>query len=384
MPGMQTITAATIAGAMSFGMALALFGRLKLIVAQSVPAGDISLRRWLLALNVSLIPLMMLSGILLDIYGARALLVAGSVMLAVALVIGRPTATPPHTLTAMLLAGFGASAVGAASIVLMPHAFFVSEETSAGLNLGFVFIALGALLASVLADILLKTLQLRRSLAVCALLALTPAFLGVLPGATWRMDEYPAHLSTLFAEPACWLAALSFFFYVPLEASIGLWTFTLLAERGRDEREATGLLSGFWTALLASRLLAALLRHTVFYSEWWDRGLIVAAPLLAAVLLGNLAGAGQQGRPRGGLLLLGLLLGPVVPTLLSVIFQEGPDVKGTAFGVMFAAGSLGSVLLAPLLKAPSTVRRPLSALRLPIFLALLVTASALVLGLVVL
>jgi fucose permease len=375
------MTAAAIGGALVFGMTLALFGRLKLAMTHTVPDEDRSLRRWLLTLNVSLVPLMLLSGVLLDTYGARPLLVAGSVMLAVALVLLRPKAAYPHTLAAMLLAGFGASAVGAASIVLMPDAFFVAEETSAGLNLGFVFIALGALVASVLADILMKTIQLRRTLAVCALLALTPALLGVLPSAGWRRDEHPANLSTVLAELDCWLAALAFFFYVPLEASISSWTYSLLAERGQDQREAAGLLSGFWTAFLASRLLAALLQHTFFYSEWWGRGLIVAAPLLAAVLLGNLAGAGQQGRPRGGLVLLGLLLGPVLPTLLSVIFQAAPEAKGTAFGMVFAAGTLGSVLLAALIRPPSAVRHPLSALRLPIFLALLVTASALVLGL---
>jgi fucose permease len=381
MHGMQTMTAATIGGGLSFGMALALFGRLKLAVAQAVPTKDNSLHRWFLALNVSLVPLMLLSGVLLDTYGARPVLVAGSVMLALALVLLNHGMNNLQTLAAMLLAGFGASALGAASIVLMPHAFFVSEETSAGLNLGFVFITLGALLASELADILLATLQLRRTLAVFALLALVPALLSALPSTHWHLGEHPGNLSEMFTEPTCWLAALTLFFYVPLEAAISVWTFTLLAERGQDEREATGLLSGFWTAFMASRLLAALAQHNFFFSDWWDRGLVVAAPLVAAVLLGNLAGAGQRGRPRGGLILLGLLLGPVLPTLLSLIFQEVPDAKGTAFGLAFAAGSLGSVLLAPLMKTQLAARHPLSVLRLPIFLALLVTASALILGL---
>ncbi len=381
MSAMQTMTAATIGGALSFGMALALFGRLKLAVAQTVPAKDSSLRRWFLALNVSLVPLMLLSGFLLDTYGARPVLVAGSAALAVALVLLNHRMNYPQTLAAMLLAGFGASALGAASIVLMPHAFFVSEETSAGLNLGFVFITLGALLASVLVDILLAALQMRRTLAVFALLALMPAFLSVLPSTHWHSGEHPGNLSEIFTEPVCWLAALTLFFYVPLEAAISLWTFTLLAEREQDEREATGLLSGFWTAFMASRLLAALAQHEFFFSDWWDRGLVVAAPLVAAVLLGNLAGAGQRSRPRGGLILLGLLLGPVLPTLLSLMFQATQNTEGTAFGLAFAAGSLGSVLLAPLMKTQSASRHPLSVLRLPIFLALLVTASALILGL---
>lgn len=381
MSAMQTMTAATIGGALSFGMALALFGRLRLAVAQAVATKDNSLRRWFLALNVSLVPLMLLSGVLLDTYGARPVLVAGSAMLAVALVLVNHRMNSLQTLAAMLLACFGASALGVASIVLMPHAFFVSEETSAGLNLGFVFITLGALLASALADILLTTIQLRRTLAVFALLALMPAFLSVLPSTHWHVGEHPGSLSEMFAEPICWSGALALFFYVPLEAAISLWTFALLAERGQDEREATGLLSGFWMAFLASRLFAALAQHEFFFSAWWDRGLVVAAPLVAAVLLGNLAGAGQRGRPRGGLILLGLLLGPVLPTLLSLIFEAARDAEGTAFGLAFAAGSLGSVLLAPLMKTRSAARHPLSALRLPIFLALLVTASALILGL---
>jgi fucose permease len=371
MPGMQTMTAATIGGAMIFGMTLALLGRLKLARAQGVPEEDGSLRRWLLALDVSLIPLVLLSGVLLDIYGARPMLVAGSVMLAVALVLLKRRTTDPRTWAAMLLAGFGASALGTASIVLMPPAFFVSEETSAGLNLGFVFLALGALLGSVLADILLRTIGLRRMLAGFALLSLIPAFLGVLPSAHWQIAEHPGNPSALFAEPACWLAGLVLFFYVPLEAAISLWTFTLLAERSEENCEATGLLSGFWAAFMVSRLVAALAQHLDYLTEWWDRGLLVVAPLLAAVVLGNLAGAGQHGRPRGGLILLGLLLGPVLPTLLSLIFQATPEAQGTAYGLMFAAGSLGSILLAPF-----------RSLRVPIFLALLVTAIALVLGLV--
>lgn len=383
MPGIQTMTAATIGGALSFGMALALFSKLKLAVAQSIPAKDGSLRRWLLALNVSLVPLMLLSGVLLDSFGARPVLVAGSATLAVALVLFNPSASSPYRLVVMLLAGFGAASLATASTVLMPNAFFVSEETSAGLNLGFVFIALGSLLTSALADILLQTIQLRRTLAVFALLALIPAFLGALPGTHWHMGEHPGNPSALLADSAAWLAAaaLTFFFYAPLEAIISLWTFALLAERGQEEGEATGMLSGFWTAFMASRLLAALLQHTFFYSEWWDLSLVVLAPLLAAVLLGNLAGAGQRGRPRGGLILLGMLLGPVLPTLLSLIFQAAAGAKGTAFGVVFAAGSLGSVLSVPLIQLRFGARHPLSALRLPIFLALLVTASALVLGL---
>ncbi len=390
MCSVRMMTAATVGGALTFGMALALLGRLQLTVARRASAQDSALRHGLLALNIALVPLMLLSGVLLDIYGTRALLVAGSVMLAVALVglsLQLPSASVSSPRTGeigraaaaiMFLAGFGASALGTASIVLMPRALLVWGETAAALNLGFVFLALGALLTHTLADILLEKIQLRRSLAVFALLGLAPAFLGVLPDdllaagsqveGGWGGDGQPA---ALFAGPACWLAALVLFFYVPLEASISLWTFALLRERGKEEHAATSVLSGFWTAFVVSRLVAALLPQNFSFSRWaGERTAIVVLPILAAVLLGNLAGAGSRGRLRGGLVLLGLLLGPVLPTLLSVVFGTTPDAKGTAFGLLFAAGSLGSMILAPFLS-----------LRLPIFLALLVAAAALVLGL---
>jgi MFS family permease len=381
MTGMPMMTAATIGGALSFGMTLALLGRLKLAVARRVPAEDGAIRRWLLALNIALIPLVLLSGVLTDIYGARSILVAGSAMLAVALVSLSLRPIYPHAFASILLAGFGASALGTASTVLMPRVFFVTDETSAALNLGYVFIALGALLTPVLTDILLEKIELRRTLAVLALLSLIPAFLGVFPSSEhWQIAARPDTPSTLFAQPSTWSAALVLFFYGPLEAAISLWAFTLLAEREQDEREAAGLLSGFWAAFVASRLLVALAQHMDFLTEWWDRVLIVVPPLLAAVLLGNLAGASQRGRPRTGLILLGLLLGPVLPTLLGSVFRAAPGGQGTAYGLMFAAGSLGSILLAPFAKLRS--QPPLqTALRVPIFLALLVTATALVLGL---
>jgi MFS family permease len=79
--------------------------------------------------------------------------------------------------------------------------------------------------------------------------------------------------------------------------------------------------------------------------------------------------------------LLGVLLGPVLPTLLGVLFrQTAPAEQGLAYGLIFTAGSLGSLLLSPLIALRT--RPPLqAALRLPIFLALLLMAVALVLGL---
>jgi len=382
MSGMQMMTAATISGALVFGMTLALFGSLKLALARRLQPDDGQVRRMLLALNVALMPLMLLCGLLVDLHGARWVLMAGSLALAGGLgcLIARPTY--PHAFGAILLAGLGAAALSTASTVLMPRAFFSPAETSASLNLGYVFIALGALVTPVLTDILLRAFDLRRTLGLFALLALVPAGLALFPHAEhWRIADQSGDAAALLAEPSSWLAALVFFVYAPLEASISLWTFNLLSERGQDERQAGGLLSGFWAAFLASRLLVALGQHLDLMSESWDRWLVVVPPLLAAALIGNLVGASRRGQPRVGLILLGLLLGPVFPTLLGMIFRHvAAAEQGLAYGLVFAAGSLGSLLLSPL--AGFRTRQPLQTmLRMPIFLALLLTAMALMMGL---
>jgi fucose permease len=211
---------------------------------------------------------------------------------------------------------------------------------------------------------------------------LLPAILALFPGDEYWGSKAPSgDLPRLFAMPASWLAALVLFFYAPLEATISLWTFTLLAEKGQDQRQATSLVAGFWSAFMASRLLVALCQHMEWLTQGWDRGLIVVPPLLAAVILGHLAGASPRGQLRAGLILLGLLLGPVLPTLLGMVFRHiAPVEHGTAYGLVFAAGFLGSLLLAPFISL-RTVPPLQAALRLPIFLALLVTAVALVLGL---
>jgi fucose permease len=382
MSGLQTVTAVTISGALVFGMAMALFGVLKLALAQRLHMQDSQVRRMLLALNIALVPLVLLCGVLLDSYGARPILMAGSVALAVALFSLSVRPTYPHAFGAILLAGLGAAALSTAVTVLMPQAFFAPEEMSASLNLGYVFIALGALVTPVLTDLLLRRLGLRRTLAVYALMALVPAFLAVFAGGGYGQGgEHTGEASAFLAEPASWLAALVFFFYVPLEASISLWTFRLLSERGQDERQASSLVTGFWAAFLASRLLVALAQHIDYLSEAWDWVLVVLPPLLAAVLLGNLAGASHRGRPRAGLIGLGVLLGPVLPTLLGLLFRHvAPAEQGMAYGLVFAAGSLGSLLLSPLI-ALRAVQPRQTTLRLPIVLALLVAAAALVLGL---
>ena len=115
-----------------------------------------------------------------------------------------------------------------------------------------------------------------------------------------------------------------------------------------------------------------------------------ATALGVAIVLGNLAGTASAAAAWRGTLLLGFLLGPIFPTLVGILFErlafERPDQPairgfGTAYGTLFAVGSLGSLVLAPLIGARATRRSVQTALRIPMVIGIALWLAALVFAL---
>jgi fucose permease len=387
MFGLRPETAVTVSAAFVFGMVLALLGSLKLSLSKRLHLGEGRIGVLLSAFNFALMPMMLLTGLLIDRYGVRWVLIGASCMTAVAVVSLGVNPTYRRAVVGVLLAGLGSAGLSTASIVLMPKAFYSMREASAAQNLGNVFFALGALVTPVLTDLLLRTFEFRRCVAVIATLCLVPALLAsITDRAALELTPAPANLDRLFVDKALWLAAVVFFLYAPLEAAVNVWTTTYLTDLGQSERKAAWVLTGFWAAFLASRLVAALaLHHWPGLGRGWDFVLLVLPALLVAVVLGNLAGTASGAAAGRGTLLLGFLLGPIFPTLVGALFQRLNDEKvygfGTAYGALFAVGSLGSLVLAPLIGARATRRSVQTALRIPMVIAIGLTLAALVFAL---
>ena len=385
---MSSVMLVTISAAFVFGMVLALLGSLKLSLAKRLNLGEGRIGVLLSAFNFTLMPMMLLTGLLIDRYGVRWVLIGASCLTAIAVVSLGIKPTYQRALFGTLLAGLGSAGLSTASIVLMPKAFYFSmREAPAAENLGNVFFALGALVTPVLADVLLRVLGFQRGVTVIAVLCLVPALFAAMTGdADLKLMTKPPVFDQLFSEKTLWLAAAVFFLYAPLEAAINIWATTYLTDFGHSERGAAWVLSGFWAAFLTSRLLAALALHHWPAPHVWDWLLIVLPALLVAVILGNLAGTASRGAAWRGILLLGFLLGPIFPTLVGSLFKQLDHSKvecfGTAYGTLFAVGSLSSLVLAPLIGVRATRHNVQTALRIPMLLAIALTLAALVFVLV--
>jgi fucose permease len=374
----------TIASAFGFGMLLALLGSIKLALAKRLNIDEARVGGLLSVFFLALMPMMLLSGILIDALGVQWVVLLGSVVLAVAVFSLSLSRSYTHCLVAVLLAGAAGPCLSAGSSVLMPRAFF-PDNPAASANLGNVFFGLGALVTPALADLLIRLLGFRRAVGLLAVVFLAPAVaVGLTARDAFALAPGSAQgsLVEVLSSPTLWLAALVFFLYCPLEGALGTWATTFLTDLGYREGQAALLLSGFWLTFLIGRLLAAVLQYRHILPVGSEPWVISGLALVAAMAVGNLAGVARHRNAGLGLLLLGLLLGPIFPTLVGLLFDHFAERSwGTAFGAMFALGATGNLLLPPLIGVyarRSTVQR---SLRIPMILALLLALVSLAVGL---
>ena len=116
-------------------------------------------------------------------------------------------------------------------------------------------------------------------------------------------------MAGLLAEPMMWLCGLALFFYAPMEATMGAWTTTYLQENRVAEGPASGLLSGFWLAFMASRLVTA---YTL------PQGGEATLILVLGVVCVAVWAAMVLGRSRGAAMVLVVAAGLVFATIYSV------------------------------------------------------------------
>jgi fucose permease len=217
-------------------------------------------------------------------------------------------------------------------------------------------------------------------MGACALAGLAPALLAALTPAEAFPVPQGGDLGRVALDPVVLLAAAVYFLYVPIELTVRNWTSAYLSQEGYSEARAGRWLLAFWISFLAGRLATAWLVDHTGPTPRMDPWLVVGLILLVSVALGNLAGAAGRYNAGWGLPFVALFMGPILPTLIGIVLRHSPQEPGTGFGTLYALGTLGTVLLVPVI-GPYT--RGSTAFRVPLLLALAASVAALALALTV-
>ena len=372
---LHAVTPLTICGAFVFGIVLALIGSLKLTLMRKLELRETHVGALLSILNLSLLPMMLIAGILLDDFGARIVMIIGSLGTALGLYFAGLSKSLSQIAASILVVCAGSAFLSVGSVVLMELAFY-PERVSASQNLGNVFFGLGALLTPPILETLLERVSYRRALTMLACVALVPGVMALLTaGDAFPYHHSAGHIADIVSSKVVLLTGVVLLIYLPLEWVLGAWAQTFLMGLGMGERSSVFTLSGFWLAFLASRFVTALLMASGWIAPGVaDAWLILVLALGAGVVLGNMAGARNGKGASIGLIIAGVMLGPIFPTLVGILFYFiVPEQRGVAYGAMFSIGSVGGLVLSPVMGIFASHRGMRSAWRVPIILALVIS-----------
>jgi len=154
-----------------------------------------------------------------------------------------------------------------------------------------------------------------------------------------RPTPPPASARATLRLPVVWLGVALFFLYTGLEATAGVWAYSMLtAARGVPAATAGVWVSLFWGGLTVGRFAFGLLvgRAPLVRLLRASLGLVVAGAVPLALDLGAAATV-------GGLVVLGLALAPIFPSFIATTpARLGAAHVANGVGFQVAAATLGA------------------------------------------
>lgn len=293
----------------------------------------------------------LITGVVVDKIGYKPVAIFGFIATAVCIFILARGKTYGAALLPCLLLGFGAMALNTAGNTLIPVVLFGGKNPAAASNLGNVFFGLGLFVTPLIVSFLFKKTSFESAVSVLAIIALAPVVLAVIA-------KYPqvkagfaiSDAVALLKEPAVLVAALALFCYISLESSFCNWLPPYSKEIiSRDLSSLHGsiidatsgqMLSAFAVAMMAGRLITSQIGSITEYGTWFVAGAAVIAGLIILAM-----GRSSAIWTSALALCAGFFFAPCFPTIVGVTYSKHPENFGSVFGIIFAVGLLGAVII---------------------------------------
>jgi fucose permease len=292
-------------------------------------------------------------GVVTDSIGYKPVAMFGFVATAICIFVFANAKTYNAAMLPCILLGFGAMALNTAGNTLLPIVLYNGENPAAASNLGNVFFGLGLFLTPLIVSYLFRKTTYEKAVSALGVIVLLPVVIAIM--ATFPESQTAFSIGNavaLLKEPAVLLGALVLFCYISLEASFCNWlpafgkevitTETPDADADAVDASAQRLLSFFAIAMMAGRLIASQIPAITEAG-----GLFIAgAALFSAIIIMLMTVTKSAGQARILAILAGLAFAPCFPTTVGVTFAKfSPDVYGSVFGIIFAVGLAGAVIV---------------------------------------
>ncbi len=339
------LDAVAAAAMLVFGAIVALLGAVMPILSDRLALGLGDVGTLFLAMNGAMLAASLLVGPSMDRFGMKApltigILLAGGSLASIAAV---PAFGP--MLAAVACLGFGGGIINAGTNTLVADLHDDPDAKASALNLLGVFYGIGALLLPFGVGALVARVGLAALLLAAGVLCLAIALAAValpVPAAKQAQGWPIARAGRFLRMPFVLSVAFLLFFESGNEFVLGGYFATFLTQSlALPAASASYPLAAYWAAILLARLalsrglLARVGAHTT----------VMAGALLA--LSGAVAVAFAPSVPVAvlGIVLTGLALAGIFPTVLGVAGARFPDHSGTVFGILFTVALTGGMTM---------------------------------------
>jgi MFS family permease len=371
------LVASSLTGGAAVGFVPTLVDHVKTPLAQRLGLSEGRTEGLLRLFYLLWLPAMPLAGWLLDHWAVKEVFFYG-MFLAVLGVAWLALAQSVWALLAsILLLGLGYSAFTTAVVRVMPLAFAFRHDSStvAAMNVGFLFVALGAVVGPWLLRRLGTRWGYRQGLLYLAFTFIVPAALVV-------KADFPAAAGTqawgaVLEDARLWLIGGVILVYFAIENCLEVWPEPYLVELGYRGSRLTGALLLFWGLFALTRFFVGWLPDS-----GWEIWLLLVLVLASGMTLGNLVGANEYSSGSAGFWLTGAFYGPLLPGFLALVLVFFPETPGTALGVMLSLSGLDTLIMRPVMNRLAKRRPVRTVMVVPAVLAILLAAPLLVLALI--
>jgi len=342
------IQAVALLAAFANGIVFAAVGALKLKLAKLLNIDNARVGGLISALMFTLMCLVLILGPMVDAFGNKPFAIAGFIIVSIGFFLLISAKSYITAVFSCIIMGIGASCLTTIGNVLMTVVLFGGENEPAALSLGNSFFGLGAFFTPFVVAILLKKLGYKMTGNVIAIILLLPiifALFAIYPEV--KVGFQISHAFALITKGIVIFSALALFCYVGLENAMGGWVSSYASGLGYSDRSANFVLSSYWICLMLGRLIAAGFGIKALVGPEIGMTVSIVLSIAAIVIIGILAVTKLKIIGAMGVILMGLIFGPIYPTVLGVALAD-PTVKpvvGSGFGIIFAIGFLGASII---------------------------------------